>query len=101
MAGFYISHNTGIGLRLLFLGHLIFGLPGSLYELLFNAIFLGTLFGHMATTPHASNFYSFVTAHSSFELTAIVLSGAAGLVVWAGGTGRHPAGPIAHFVAPP
>jgi uncharacterized membrane protein SpoIIM required for sporulation len=40
---------------------------------------LGTLFGHMATTPHAFNFYTFVTAHSSFELTAIVLSGAAGL----------------------
>ena len=33
----------------------------------------------MATTPHAVNFYTFVTAHSSFELTAIVLSGAAGL----------------------
>ena len=33
----------------------------------------------MATTAHAANFYTFVTAHSSFELTAIVLSGAAGL----------------------
>jgi uncharacterized membrane protein SpoIIM required for sporulation len=33
----------------------------------------------MVTTPHAINFYTFVTAHSSFELTAIVLSGAAGL----------------------
>jgi uncharacterized membrane protein SpoIIM required for sporulation len=77
MAGFYIWHNTGIGLRCFSWG-IVFGL-GSLYELLFNAIFLGTLFGHMATTPHAFNFYTFVTAHSSFELTAIVLSGAAGL----------------------
>ena len=77
MAGFYIAHNTGIGLRCFAWG-IVFGL-GSLSELLFEGIILGTIFGHMATTPHAINFYTFVTAHSSFELTAIVLSGAAGL----------------------
>jgi hypothetical protein len=33
----------------------------------------------MATSPAASNFYTFVTAHAPFELTAIVFSGAAGL----------------------
>ena len=77
MAGFYISHNTGIGLRC-FASGIVFGL-GSLSELFFEGIVLGTLFGHMAATPHALNFYKFVTAHSSFELTAIVLSGAAGL----------------------
>ena len=77
MAGFYIAHNTGIGLRC-FASGIIFGL-GSLTELLFEGIVLGTVFGHMATTAHAANFYTFVTAHSSFELTAIVLSGAAGL----------------------
>ena len=33
----------------------------------------------MATSPSAGNFYEFVTAHGPFELTAIVLSGAAGL----------------------
>jgi len=77
MAGFYIQHNTSIGLRCFALG-IVFGL-GSLYELTFEGIFLGAIFGHMATRPQAVNFFTFVTAHSAFELTAIVLSGAAGL----------------------
>ena len=97
MAGFYIPHNAGIGLRCFAWG-IVFGL-GSLKELLFEGIFLGTVFGHMATTPHALNFYTFVTAHSSFELTAIVLSGAAGLAPGLG-TGRH-AGAIARFLVAP
>jgi uncharacterized membrane protein SpoIIM required for sporulation len=77
MAGFYIQHNTSIGLQCFAWG-LFFGL-GSLYELLSNGMILGTVFGHMAVSPHASNFYTFVTAHGPFELTAIVFSGAAGL----------------------
>ncbi len=75
--GFYIQHNTTIGLQCFAWG-LFFGL-GSLYWLLSNSMILGTVFGHMATSPAASNFYTFVTAHAPFELTAIVFSGAAGL----------------------
>ena len=33
----------------------------------------------MASSPNAPNFFTFVTAHGPFELTAIVFSGAAGL----------------------
>ncbi|QEH33509.1 hypothetical protein OJF2_20110 [Aquisphaera giovannonii] len=77
MAGFYIRHNTSIGLQCFAWG-ILFGL-GSLAQLLSNGIGLGTMFGHMATTPYAANFFTFVTAHSSCELTAIVLAGAAGL----------------------
>ena len=77
MAGFYIQHNASIGLRC-FAGGLYFGL-GSLYELLSNGIILGSVFGHMASSPNAPNFFTFVTAHGPFELTAIVFSGAAGL----------------------
>ncbi|GAC1472480.1 MAG: stage II sporulation protein M [Isosphaeraceae bacterium] len=77
MAGFYIQHNTSIGLQCFAWG-LLFGL-GSLYELASNGIILGTIFGHMATSPNARNFFVFVTAHGPFELTAIVFSGAAGL----------------------
>jgi uncharacterized membrane protein SpoIIM required for sporulation len=77
MAGFYIQHNTSIGFRC-FASGILFGL-GSLYELFYNALFLGTICGHMATRPPAANFFSFVTAHSSFELTAIIVSAAAGL----------------------
>jgi len=77
MAGFYIQHNTSIGLKCFAWG-ILFGV-GSLFQLLSNGIVLGTLFGHMAVSPHASNFFTFVTAHTSFELTAIVVAGAAGL----------------------
>jgi uncharacterized membrane protein SpoIIM required for sporulation len=77
MAGFYLQHNTTIGLRC-FASGILFGL-GTLYELFYNGLLLGTIFGYMATRPPAPNFFSFVTAHAPFELTAIAVSGAAGL----------------------
>lgn len=78
MAGFYIMHNTGIGLQCFAFGILI--LP-CLYILGYNAITLGTIFGYMARedTVGGDHFYHFVTAHGPFELTAIALSAAAGL----------------------
>jgi uncharacterized membrane protein SpoIIM required for sporulation len=77
MAGFYIQHNTGIGLRC-FASGLLLGV-GGLFETVFNAVYLGAAFGHMTTVPQADNFFHFVTAHGPFELTAIVLSAAAGM----------------------
>jgi len=77
MAGFYILNNTSIGLKCFAWG-LFLGI-GSIFMMASNAITLGTVFGHMATAPQAANFYTFVTAHGPFELTAIVFSGAAGL----------------------
>lgn len=77
MAGFYVFNNAGIGLRC-FAGGLLFGL-GSIFLLAYNGLTIGAVFGHMLTTPYAKNFYQFVTAHSAFELTAIVFAGAAGL----------------------
>ena len=77
MTGFYINHNAAIGLKCYAYG-LTFGIM-TIYELCFQALVLGTMFGYMATTPMAANFYEFVTAHGPFELTAIVLSGAAGM----------------------
>ena len=82
MAGFYIFHNAGIGLSCYAWG-IVFGL-GSLWTLASNAIGLGVVFGHMATTPQAPNFFTFVTAHGPFELTAIVFAGAAGLRLGSG-----------------
>ena len=82
MAGFYIFHNAGIGLSCYAWG-VVFGL-GSLWTLASNAIGLGVVFGHMATTPQAPNFFTFVTAHGPFELTAIVFAGAAGLRLGSG-----------------
>ena len=77
MSGFYIYHNAGIGLSCYAWG-LTLGL-GTVWVLASNAIQLGAIFGHMATVPQAARFFTFVTAHGPFELTAIVFSGAAGL----------------------
>ena len=77
MAGFYILHNIGIGFRCFAFG-LFFGI-GGLFETFVNAAVLGTAFGHMATVSQRDNFFHFVTAHGPFELTAIVLSAAAGM----------------------
>lgn len=77
MTGFYVFNNAGIGLRA-FAGGILGGV-GSLVVLAFNAIHLGAVFGHMLTAPQRANFVEFVTAHGPFELTAVVLSAAAGL----------------------
>ena len=78
MAGFYIQHNTGIGLKC-FAGGLAV-IPGIVVTA-FNAAFLGASFGYMARPDvvQGENFFHFVTAHGPFELTAIVLSAGAGL----------------------
>lgn len=75
--GFYAFHNPSIGLRCFAFG-LVFGIAG-LFALVFNASLLGAAFGHMAQSPHAENFFHFVTAHGPFELTAIALAAAAGM----------------------
>jgi uncharacterized membrane protein SpoIIM required for sporulation len=76
MSVFYINHNTGIGLKC-FAGGLLFGI-GGIFITTFNAAYLGAIFGYMLNTPERDNFFQFVTAHGPFELTAIVLSAAAG-----------------------
>jgi len=77
MAGFYIWHNAGIGLRAFAMG-LVFGV-GGLIITSSNALVLGAVFGHMTTVSQRANFFEFVTAHGPFELNAIVLSAAAGM----------------------
>ena len=83
MAGFYIMHNTGIGLQCFAYGILI--IP-CLFILAYNAVTLGTVFGYMGRDDAigGDNFYHFVTAHGPFELTAIALSAAAGLRIGVG-----------------
>jgi len=77
MAGFYIWNNGGIGLRCFAFG-LFLGVGGVLMTV-YNGCVLGAVFGHMSALPQRENFYAFVTAHGPFELTAIVLSAAAGM----------------------
>ena len=77
MVGFYIFNNAGIGLQC-FAAGAFFMVTGVLITL-FNSIYLGTIFGHMATTDVSGNFYEFVVAHGPFELTAIAMAAGAGL----------------------
>ena len=77
MFGFYIKHNTGIGFQN-FAGGMLFGI-GTLFFLIFNGLIIGAVAGHLTHLEFIDTFWGFVLGHGSFELTAIVLSGAAGL----------------------
>jgi uncharacterized membrane protein SpoIIM required for sporulation len=77
MQSFYSNHNSTIGLRCFAFG-LLFGV-GGLVEFVFNAIQIGGIFGYMTTVSQWGTFSNFVTAHGPFELTAVVLSAAAGM----------------------
>ncbi|WP_444903370.1 stage II sporulation protein M [Microbulbifer sp. CnH-101-E] len=79
MFGFYIKNNIGIAFRT-FAGGILFGL-GSIFFLVFNGLFIGAAFGHITRVGFVSTFYPFVIGHGAFELTAIVLAGAAGLLL--------------------
>jgi uncharacterized membrane protein SpoIIM required for sporulation len=77
MFGYYISHNISIAFQC-FAGGLLAGL-GTLFYLIYNGAFGGAIGGYLTARGHAGTFYPFIATHSAFELTAIVLCGAAGL----------------------
>jgi uncharacterized membrane protein SpoIIM required for sporulation len=79
MFGYYIRNNIGVSFQC-FAGGLFAGI-GSLFFLAYNGAFGGALAGYLTERGLSTTFYSFVATHSSFELTAIVLSGAAGLKI--------------------
>ena len=77
MFGYYIRHNVGVAFQC-FAGGLFAGV-GSLFFLVYNGAFSGALGGYLVERGLSPTFFSFVVTHSAFEVTAIVLSGAAGL----------------------
>ena len=79
MFGYYIRNNTGIGFRS-FASGLLFGV-GTIAVLVFNGLFIGAVAGHLQAIGFGQTFWPFVVGHSAFELNAIVLSGAAGLML--------------------
>lgn len=82
MFGHYILNNIGIAFRTFATG--IIGTLGSLFFLIYNGVFFGAIDGHIINIGYQETFYSFVAGHSSYELTGIVLSGAAGIQLgWA------------------
>ena len=79
MFGFYISNNISVGFRT-FAGGILFGI-GTVFFLLFNGVFIGSIAGHLTRLGSGEPFWSFVSGHGSFELTAIVICGGAGLML--------------------
>jgi len=77
MFGFYIRNNIGVAFQCFASG--LFAGVGSLFFLGYNGALAGAVAGYLTEHGLAATFYSFVVTHSAFELTAIVLSGAAGL----------------------
>ena len=74
---FYIYNNVSIDFAT-FAGGIVFGL-GSLFFMIYNGIYLGACTALIHRMGFHDNFYSFTSGHSSFELTALVISGMAGL----------------------
>jgi uncharacterized membrane protein SpoIIM required for sporulation len=79
MFGFYIMNNIGIAFQCYATGILL-GV-GSVYYIAMNGAFGGAIAGYVAAAGFGGTFFSFIATHSAFELTAIVLCGAAGLRV--------------------
>jgi uncharacterized membrane protein SpoIIM required for sporulation len=79
MFGYYISHNIGISFQV-FAGGVLFGV-GSLFYLVINGAFIGATSGYLTQIGYGETFWSFVCGHGAFELTAIAISGMAGLKI--------------------
>jgi uncharacterized membrane protein SpoIIM required for sporulation len=77
MFGYYIMHNVSLSFQC-FAGGLLAGI-GSVFFLIYNGAIIGAVGGYLTERGLGATFYPFVVTHSAFELTAIVLAGAAGL----------------------
>jgi uncharacterized membrane protein SpoIIM required for sporulation len=79
MTGFYLYNNVGIAFRCFATG--IFWGIGTAVVLVYNSIVLGTVASFLLARGHGERFFTFVVAHGAFELTAIAIAGAAGLII--------------------
>lgn len=82
MAGFYVLNNVGIAFRCFATG-ILFGI-GSLFFTIYNGVVMGVVLGWVTRAGYGANIGTFVCGHGPFELTAIVISAAAGMQMgWA------------------
>lgn len=77
MFGYYIYNNISIGFRSYAMGILL-GI-GTVFMVLYNGMIIGGIAGYLTRFGYIETFWPFVSGHSAFELTAIVICGAAGL----------------------
>jgi uncharacterized membrane protein SpoIIM required for sporulation len=54
---------------------------GSVFFLVYNGLVTGVVAGLVDQAGHGRNLLTFISGHGAFELTAIVISGAAGMVM--------------------
>ncbi|HVZ75030.1 MAG TPA: stage II sporulation protein M [Polyangia bacterium] len=79
MAGFYVYNNVGIAFRCFATG-ILFGV-GSAFFLVYNGLTIGVVAGLVTASGHGKNILTFTSTHGAFELTAIVISATAGMVM--------------------
>lgn len=79
MFAYYIFNNIGIAFET-FASGIIFCL-GTLFYLIINGVIIGIIATHLSINGYGQTFWPFVIGHGSFELTAIVISAAAGLKI--------------------
>jgi uncharacterized membrane protein SpoIIM required for sporulation len=79
MAGFYVFNNVGIAFRCFATG-VLFGV-GSAFFLVYNGLVIGAVAGLVTAAGHGKNLLTFTCTHGAFELTAIVISATAGMVM--------------------
>ncbi len=79
MFGYYIANNIGVSFRC-FAAGIVFAV-GSLFFLVLNGCVLGAAAAHMIHSGYETTFFSFVIGHGAPELTAIVISGGAGMLL--------------------
>jgi len=79
MFGFYIYNNISLAF-ITFAGGIFAGF-GSLFILCINAGFLGIIGGHLINAGYAKTFFSFIIAHSAFEITAIIFFAYSGMLL--------------------
>ncbi len=75
--GFYIMNNVTLDLMTYGTG-LLAGV-GSVFFLIYNAVFLGTSIGYLLQSEAAEGILNWIFGHAPFELTAIGMSAGAGL----------------------
>lgn len=79
MFGFYVWNNISISFQLFATG--VLAGVGTLLYLIYNGLLLGAVGVHLIKLGYFDTFVPFVIGHGAFELTAIVLAGAGGLML--------------------